>query len=121
MTLKVLTLNLWNRSGPYDERKSRIREWLDRLEPDLIGFQEAMRGEGFDQVPELLEGAGYEIDFACASMWERMEFGNAIASRWPISDREVLELPDLGTEEGRCALSVTVDAPVGEISFTALI
>lgn len=118
MTLKVLTLNLWNRSGPYDARKPRIREWIERLDPDLLGFQEAMRGDGFDQVPELLEGLSYEIDFGSGSMWGEMEFGNAVASRWPISDRELLELPDLGTDEGRIALSVTVGAPVGEVSFT---
>ena len=64
MPLKVLTLNLWNTSGPYDARKGRIREWVERLGPDLIGFQEAMRGGGLDQVPELLEGLGYEIEFA---------------------------------------------------------
>ncbi len=118
MPLKVLTLNLWNTSGPYDARKNRIREWVERLDPDLIGFQEAMRGEDFDQVPELLEGLGYEIEFAKASMWDALEFGNTVASRWPITDRELLALPGLDTGEGRCAVSITADAPVGEISFT---
>ena len=51
--LSVLTLNLWHDSGPYEARRARIREWLDRLEPDLIGFQEALRGPRFDQVAEL--------------------------------------------------------------------
>ena len=116
--LKVLTLNLWNTSGPYDARQGCIREWVERLDPDLIGFQEAMRGGGFDQVPKLLEGLGYEIEFAKASMWDEVEFGNAVAARWPITDREVLVLPDLDTGETRCAVSVTADAPFGEVSFT---
>jgi len=116
--LKVLTLNLWNTSGPYDARKRRIREWVERLDPDLIGFQEAMRGGGFDQVPELLEGLGYEIEFGKASMWDDVEFGNAVATRWPISDREVLLLPDVDSGETRCAVSVTADASFGEVSFT---
>jgi endonuclease/exonuclease/phosphatase family metal-dependent hydrolase len=118
VTLKVLTLNLWNVSGPYDKRKPRIREWVSKLDPDVIGFQEAMRGDGFDQVPELLDGLPYEIEYARASMWGDREFGNAVASRWTIRDREVLELPDLDTNEGRIALSVTIDAPFGEISLT---
>ena len=45
-------------------------------------------------------------------------FGNAIASRWPILDREELQLPDRGDGETRTALSVSVEAPVGEVSFT---
>lgn len=118
MTLKVLTLNLWNRSGPYEDRKDRIRGWVRDLEPDVIGFQEAMRGDGFDQVPELLDGLPYETEFGRASLWGSMEFGNAIASRWPITDREVIELPVLDSNETRCAVSVTIDAPFGEVSFT---
>ncbi len=43
LVLSVLTLNLWHDSGPYRRRSQRIREWIDRLDPDLIGFQEALR------------------------------------------------------------------------------
>lgn len=118
MAVKVLTLNLWNRSGPYDARKARIREWVQRLDPDVIGFQEAMRGDGFDQVPDLLDGFDYHIEFAKADTWDVMEFGNAVASRWPIIDREVLELPSMDTGETRCALSVTTSTPHGEVCFT---
>jgi endonuclease/exonuclease/phosphatase family metal-dependent hydrolase len=118
VTLKVLTLNLWNVSGPYEDRKVGIREWIERLDPDVVGFQEAMRDGGFDQVGELLAGLPYEIEFARASMWGDREFGNAVASRWRISDKEVVSLPDLDTNEGRVALSVTVDAPFGELSLT---
>jgi endonuclease/exonuclease/phosphatase family metal-dependent hydrolase len=118
VTLGVLTLNLWNTTGPYEQRKPRIREWIERLDPDVIGFQEALRGGGFDQVPELLDGLPYEIDFAAAvGRKNGIEFGNAVASRWPISDREVLMLPDGGDPETRCALSVTIDAPFGDLSF----
>ena len=34
--LKVLTLNLWHDAGPWAERADRIRDWIDRLRPDLI-------------------------------------------------------------------------------------
>lgn len=118
--LKVLTLNLWNDQGPYERRRELVREWVTRLDPDVIGFQEVLRGEGTDtaadQVPE-----GYHVDFACAvPFWldPRLEFGNAVASRWPITGREVLVLPE-GGDETRVALSVTIDAPFGELSFTS--
>ncbi len=120
MTLKVLTLNLWNRSGPAERREQRIRGWIEKLEPDVIGFQEALRGESFDQVAEILNGLSYEIAYGAASSYgdPPIEFGNAVASRWPITDTEVARLPDAGNEETRCAVSVTIDAPFGELSFT---
>ncbi len=54
--LSVLTLNLWHDAGPYEARVARIRDWIDRLDLDLIGFQEALRGPDFDQLAELLVG-----------------------------------------------------------------
>lgn len=123
MTLSVLTLNLWHDSGPYPQRAERIREWIDRLDPDLIAFQEALRGPQIDQVPDLLGSRRAHIDYECASRFRRQgigefEFGNAIASRWPIVDREALALPDAGDSETRSALSVTVDSPHGAVGLT---
>lgn len=123
MTISMLTLNLWHDSGPWPARLERIREWLDILDPDLIGFQEALRGDSMDQVGAIVEGRGYHVDYVQASPFWReddkhLSFGNAIASRWPIRDRSELKLPDRGDGETRAALTVKVDAPVGEISFT---
>ncbi len=116
--LKILTLNLWNRMGPYNKRAARVRECIVSLEPDLIGFQEALRGEGVEQVADLLDGLPYETDHAGAAEHEGVSFGNAVASRWPITEREALQLPTGARDEGRVALSVTVDAPFGAVSFT---
>jgi endonuclease/exonuclease/phosphatase family metal-dependent hydrolase len=122
MALKVLTLNLWNDAGPWPTRCARVREWIDRLDPDLIGFQEALRGQGLDQVAELLGERAYHRDFVHASPIERggraLSFGNAIASRWPIASRAELPLPDRGDGETRAALTVTVKAPLGPVGFT---
>jgi endonuclease/exonuclease/phosphatase family metal-dependent hydrolase len=127
--LSVLTLNRWHDAGPYAARAARIRGWIERLAPDLIGFQEALRGPGFDQVAELTDGLGYYLDYVCASRFWRApareadrrpanEFGNAIASRWPIASRETLALPDASDGETRAALSVTLDSPHGLLGFT---
>jgi endonuclease/exonuclease/phosphatase family metal-dependent hydrolase len=125
MSVSVLTLNLWHDAGPYPQRADRIREWIDRLEPDLIGFQEVLRGPDGDQAAELLAGRGYHLDFACASPFWRQgeeerprEFGNAVASRWPLVGREAIRLPDGGDGETRAAIAVTVDAPFGAVRFT---
>ena len=125
MALKILSLNLWHDAGPWPERAKRIREWIDRLDPDLIGFQEALQGEATDQVAELLAGRGYHLDYAAATprwLGREVSFGNAVASRWPLrtgeDDRAVLALPSGGDGEQRTALSVTADAPFGPVSFT---
>jgi endonuclease/exonuclease/phosphatase family metal-dependent hydrolase len=122
VTLKVLTLNLWNTSGPWEARRPRIRAWIDKLDPDLIGFQEVLRapdGAGIDMADEILDGTGYHVDHAAAGKMNGIDFGNAVASRWRIVDRDEIELPPGDRGEGRCAISVTVDAPFGEVSFTS--
>ena len=120
MTLSVLTLNIWNDDGPWKERAARIRVCIDELDPDLIGFQEVLQGGGSEQLRELL-GGRYQTAYARAiPFWRDREvgFGVAVASRWPIREREVAELPDAGDGEQRVALSVTIDAPPGPISMS---
>lgn len=121
MPVRVLTLNLWHDSGPWAERAARIRATIEELAPDLIGFQEVLRGPGVDLVAQLVQDLGYAVEFVRATdFWrgEGIAFGNAVASRWPVTAREELRLPDAGDGETRAALSVTVDAPVGPIAFT---
>jgi endonuclease/exonuclease/phosphatase family metal-dependent hydrolase len=118
--LKVLTLNLWHDAGPWPERARRIRAWLDRLDPDLVGFQEVLRGPDVDLAAELLEGRGMHREFAVATprwLGRDAAFGNAVAARWPLSERDVWTLPASGDGETRTALAVTVDAPSGPIRF----
>jgi endonuclease/exonuclease/phosphatase family metal-dependent hydrolase len=119
--LKVLTVNIWHDQGPWPARLRLLRAWIERLDPDLIGFQEVLRGEGVDQLAELVEGRGYHTDYVAAMRLPdrgELDFGNAVASRWPIVDREAIALPDAGDWERRAALATTVDSPHGEIGFT---
>ncbi len=128
MTLSVLTLNIWNEDGPWKERAPLIRSWIERLDPDVIGLQEVLQGPGVDQALEVLGERGYALAYGRAiDFWNNAEpdgsnpvgFGNAVASRWPIAEQEVAPLPDAGDGERRVAMSVTIDAPVGPISFTS--
>jgi endonuclease/exonuclease/phosphatase family metal-dependent hydrolase len=121
--LKILTFNLWHDAGPWKERAALARDWIARLDPDLIGFQEVLRGAGVDLVAQLVSERGYHVDFARASAFWRddsLAFGNAVASRWPIESRDELQLPDRGDGETRVALTVGIRAPIpGErLSFT---
>lgn len=89
--MRVLTLNLWARSGPYAERLPLLRGELAMLGADLIAFQEVEAGPGDgNQAAELLDGLGYEIAY------ERREHngdpGIAVASRHPIEDRRATDL-----------------------------
>ena len=121
MKLRILTLNIWHDQAPWVERARLISSWIDRLEPDLIGFQEILVGEGVDQIREIIGERAYETDYGPAMVLpdrKHLNFGNAIASRWPITDREEIRLPDRGDWESRAALSVTVESPHGPIGFT---
>jgi endonuclease/exonuclease/phosphatase family metal-dependent hydrolase len=121
MPLSVLTLNICHDQEPWSQRAVRLREWIDRLDPDLIGLQEVLVGEGVDQLAELFGSLGYHGDFVSALRIPdrpQLEFGNAVASRWPIATRQELRLPDRGDWEKRVALTVGVEAPFGPVCFS---
>ncbi len=124
MPLKILSLNLWHDSGPWPDRSRLIRDWIARLDPDLIAFQEVLAGPGVDQLDELVGDSGMETAFVGASRFWRdpkLEFGNAVASRWPIRERHELRLPAAGDDESRAAITAIIDAPVagGRLCFTS--
>jgi endonuclease/exonuclease/phosphatase family metal-dependent hydrolase len=119
-TLRVTTLNIWNRFGPWEQRLAAIRAGLAALPPDLLGLQEVLRlepddGDGLDQAQALSDGLGYHIAYA-RGRGERW-YGNAALSRWPIARSEALDLPRVGSDERRTVLYADVVAPFGAIPF----
>ena len=120
--LRVLSLNIWHDAGPWEARLAAIRSGIVRHSPDLIGFQEVLVGGGTDLAAQIVEGLGYETEFVGASDFfgrKGLRFGNAVASRFPIRSRNEIALPDAGDGETRAALSVTVEAPFGDVSITS--
>ncbi len=122
--LRVATLNIWNKSGPWPARLELIRRELHQLQPDLLGLQEVLRmlpGAGgprpdTDQASEIADGVGYDIAFGCAAeLGGGLEFGNALLSRFPILEQAVEPLPDLDSGETRSMLYARVDTPAGEL------
>ncbi len=119
-TLRVATLNIWNRFGPWERRLVAIRAALRSLAPDLIGLQEVVRlapgeGDDLDQAVSLAHGLGYHIGYGRSR--DEAVWGNAILSRWPILRSHVFELPNAGSPERRTLLFADIDSPYGRIPF----
>lgn len=132
-TVRVATLNLWNRSGPWEQRLPLIRTEIERLAPDLLGLQEALRlgdrpdragdlppagaaGVSADQCAEV--GAGLFAQVAYGRAWDMgggLSFGNGLLSRFPIAEHAVFELPGTETGETRCLLYALVEHPLGPL------
>ncbi len=119
--LRVLTLNIWNRQGPWDKRVALIRRGIAALQPDLVALQEVLHHDAHegDQATEIAEGFGYHVAFGSA--WHiggGLQFGNAVLSRWPIAARHLWQLPGgVSDDETRALLGVEVDAPCGRVPF----
>lgn len=116
--LRILTLNIWNRQGPWDQRLALIRAGIARLDPDLIGLQEVLSHEGRSQADHIAADLGYHVAFGLAhDLGGNIHFGNAALSRWPIQDRKVFPLPTGGLQEQRSLLMITAAAPDGPVPF----
>jgi endonuclease/exonuclease/phosphatase family metal-dependent hydrolase len=115
--VRVATLNIWNRMGPWEERLVAIRKEIERIEPDLIGLQEVLvlPDQGFDQAQLIAEGFGYHVAFGRSPDAAQFTLGNAVLSRWPIARTLTFGLP--GSDEHRCLVFAEVDSPVGKIPF----
>jgi endonuclease/exonuclease/phosphatase family metal-dependent hydrolase len=127
--LRILTLNCWNVSPPYEERVALIRTGVATLAPDVIGLQEIIvRRDGFDMGAEILAGLGYATVFGAAFRWSDAgddlpchadgdAFGNLIASRFPIERSDVHELPGAESGERRSVVAAHLAAPSGRLAF----
>jgi endonuclease/exonuclease/phosphatase family metal-dependent hydrolase len=117
--LKLLTLNIWNRQGPWERRLELIRAGIAALDPDVVGLQEVLRLEGTppDQAEAIAAGLGYQVAYGPAwAIWGgSLYLGNAVLSRWPIVEIRNWPLPTLHEDETRALLLALVDAPVGRI------
>ena len=122
MTLSVLTLNIWNYEGPWKQRLPLIRACIESLEPDLIALQEVLVGDAIDQPDLLFAGMPYVYEFGRAQdFWldPSLAFGNLVASRWPLTQTEVVVLPQREQFGDRVAVITNVQSPFGLIPFVS--
>jgi endonuclease/exonuclease/phosphatase family metal-dependent hydrolase len=116
--LRILTLNIWNRQGPWESRLALIREGIKTLAPDVIGLQEVIRYQGRSFADDIADGLGYQATFGAAhDLGGGVEFGNAVLSRWPFAGASVFPLPNGGTDENRSLTLAWIDSPHGRLPF----
>jgi endonuclease/exonuclease/phosphatase family metal-dependent hydrolase len=114
--LTALTINIWNRQGPWAERKKLLRAGIEALDPDVVAMQEVIRRGDSSQAHELAEGLDYHVAFGAARPLDAdADYGNAILSRFPILRREVIAIPVCGVDEPRSVLLVEVGTQAGRL------
>src|SRR5260221_9313027 len=134
--LRVATLNIWNRSGPWPERLALIRSELRALDPDVLGLQEVLRAVApeesphgswvvandvkddrtADQASVIAAGTHPHVAYAAAMDYGNgLLFGNAAVSKHPILEHAAFELPGRETGEARALLYALVDHPLGRL------
>jgi endonuclease/exonuclease/phosphatase family metal-dependent hydrolase len=88
--VRVITLNLWGRSGAWSDRRSVLIEGLRELRPDLVAFQEPIKTDSYDQVLDLVGQDFHVVHHNAGLVGDADHHGASIASRWPLGEvREV--------------------------------
>lgn len=125
--LRVATINVWNKAGPWPARLPLIRRELMRLAPEVVGMQEVLRfrpdsaldaplSTSNDQATEIAEGLGFQIAYSVASDYGNgLKFGNALLSRYPIVHEQSFQLPGVESGETRSLLFALCDTPHGSL------
>lgn len=122
MSLRVLTLNIGSLLEPdWDRRRHEIVAWLDRLDPDVVCFQEVSEGaERPNTAGSIADAAAREWHWAfggaglATDLWPDTTtlFGSAVLSRWPV---EASEYHRLGTAVPDATTDAMVDAVPWEL------
>ncbi|MGB8947131.1 MAG: endonuclease/exonuclease/phosphatase family protein [Streptomyces sp.] len=125
--MRVLTWNLWWRFGPWEERRKAVLAVLGDLRPDVIGLQEVWACGG-ENLAEWLAGQ-LDMHWTWAASraperWQKrlgdstVDIGNAVLSRWPITEHAMMELPAREADyDGRLALYARINAPARPVPF----
>jgi endonuclease/exonuclease/phosphatase family metal-dependent hydrolase len=109
--VRVASLNIWHRSGPWPDRLRLIRREIERLRPAILGLQEVIRDGAGCQATEIADGLGYAVAYGPAAE----HLGNAVLSRHPMHERRIVELPAGAGDEPRSMLHVEVETPLGAL------
>ncbi len=114
--VRILTWNLWWRFGPWEDRRAAIASSLARLEADVVCLQEVWDDGEVCFAAELADALGYHHVYGSRLDLDGVRFGNAVLSRWPITDHEVLPLPaPAHLDELRTCVRADIDGPRGPL------
>ncbi len=123
--LRVLSLNIWNRQGPWEHRLRLLEKGIAETNPDVIGLQEVIHRPSDPtgcQAAELAlawarQGGPLSPFVYFGPAWsyeDGDQFGNAVLSRYPIADATTFALP---TRDQRCLVFARIDTPDGKLPF----
>ncbi len=124
--LRVMTLNIWNRQGPWEARRELIRKGLRELSPDVVALQEVLRlavpdgSQALSQADDLARDLGYQVAYGPAWNLDRhglLDFGNAVLSRLPILEQHNVTLPNPMRHETRGLLYTLLGGPSWQVPF----
>lgn len=114
--LKVLTWNVWWRFGPWEERGQAIAQTVVDIDADVIALQEVWSDKDTSFAAELAAKLGYHFVYEKCMDVGDLGFGNAILSRWPITQTDIVTLfGQEETGETRLAMFAEIDGPRGKI------
>lgn len=120
--LRVLSYNIHHGEG-VDGKLSlpRIAKVIRDADPDFVALQEVDQGvtrsASVQQAVELAEMTGYHYGFYKAIDFGGGEYGQAILSRWPISQVTGIQLPNRDGREQRIAIVADIETELGKIRF----
>lgn len=80
--MKILTLNTWQKSGPWEQRWKIILQGLNEYDPDIVAFQELFDADWRDQVARHARYPHFATPDPSAS-------GLVILSRFPVGRSEL--------------------------------
>lgn len=121
-TLRVMTYNIHHAAGA-DGRVDveRIARIIASTAPDVVAIQEVdvrTKRVDMDEAEELGRLTGMHAVFGKAIDFMGGDYGQAILSRYPLSDVTVHPLPSKPNKEQRIALAATVHPGQGRSDFT---
>jgi endonuclease/exonuclease/phosphatase family metal-dependent hydrolase len=96
--LRLLTLNTWGRTGPWDRRKALIADNIRELDPHVVGLQEIWDDAAGNSAREIADAIGGEWHVHSSPAFEfeegKHENRNAVLSRFPLLDTDAWMLPE---------------------------
>jgi endonuclease/exonuclease/phosphatase family metal-dependent hydrolase len=109
--LRVITANVFAHHANWPDRRSVLRDAFRALDPDIVCLQETVVADGADQARDIL---GSDYDIIHSEIRSEAGDGISIATRWPVTEREELELKPVSnrTATFNCTtLIATTEAP----------
>ena len=122
LQLRVLSYNIHHGRGVDDQVDlERTAKVINDCQPDLVALQEVdhrtQRTVGIDQTAVLAKLTGLHGLFARQIDFEGGQYGQALLSRWPLSELQIHWLPGEPERERRIAPTCTVNLPGRPLLF----